>query len=165
MAEDMRRDEESLMGEDVIVEEKETFTQSAARRIIAVVCVVALGALAYTNASPLTNISTNTAAIQFASEETSVDIPTPEISSMTIEQAMFGGLDENQDSSVSKEEFTKFMKGENKDPGLEGFRSMKFEEIDIDKDGIFYEKDFTNYLQTTKDAKVSAALKALKAQK
>lgn len=158
---DLIKDEESLtVGEQLAVGEKESSSKMFAKRVIAVFAIIAIAGVAYAT-SPLKQLPTYRSFMQLAAEpELSPDVPTDAVES--VEQAIFEGLDEDKDSFVSNEEFAKFLKGKNSDKGLEGFRSMKFEDIDVDRNGKFCLKDFTYYLENTKDAQITGALKTLK---
>ena len=162
------RDEESLTGGvSYVGMEKESTSRTFTKRIIAALLIIALAGIAYAS-SPLQKISTHTTSMQVAVEEGSASDAeaSPEITagsaSVSLEQAMFEGMDENKDSFLSKVEFDKFVNSENSDSSLEGFHAMKFEDIDANKDGKVYLKDFTYYLQSIKDVKVAAAFKHAK---
>merc|ERR1711907_260018 len=93
-----------------------------AKRVIAVFVVLAIAGVAYAT-SPLKQLPTYQSIMQLAAEpEPSPDIPVGNAENM--EQAFFGGLDQNEDSFVSKEEFTEFLKGDNSDKGLEGLHLL-----------------------------------------
>lgn len=151
-------------GEQVVIGEKESASKTFTRRIIATLFVLALAGIAYAS-SPLQKVSIRATLMQAAppAAEASSDIPKIGQGNLSLEQAMFEGMDENKDSFLSKDEFDKFVKSESPDASLEGFRSMKFEDVDMNKDGKIYQKDFTYFLQTTKDSKILSAVKNAKA--
>ena len=162
------RDEESLtVGAPFVSIEKESTSRTFTKRVIAALLILALAGIAYAS-GPFQKVSTHTTSTQLAVEEGSASNAeaSPEIpagsANVSLEQAMFEGMDENKDSFLSKIEFDKFVKSENPDSNLEGFRAMKFEDIDADSDGKVDLKDFTYYLQSAKDVKVAAAFKQAK---